>query len=103
MEAVRRAMADLGADAKPMDIKNYLWSKFTIDMDNGMISSYKSSLTRKAAGQSAVLSKPAAAPRGGWDAGFGSGISLEDIRAVKDLAGRLGPERVRELTELFSG
>ena len=53
MEAVRRALAQLGDDAKPQQIHSFLKSNFRIDMEPNLISNYKSTLSRKAAGQSA--------------------------------------------------
>src|SRR5438132_8396537 len=52
MEAVRRALGRLGADAKPLTIQPYIQKEFGINMDANMISSYKSSANKKAAGQS---------------------------------------------------
>src|SRR5207245_8537775 len=44
MEAVRRALADLGPEATASDIQGFVKSNFQIDMETGMISSYKSSI-----------------------------------------------------------
>jgi hypothetical protein len=97
MEAVRRALAELGNDAMPLEIRKLIKSKLGIDMDPNMISSYKSSLTKKVTGQSAVIRKP-----GGRTAAATGGFSLEDIQAVKEVVARVGADKVRELAEVLS-
>ena len=67
---------------------------------NTLISSYKTTLSKKAAGQSAVIRKLAA--RVTRAATTESGISLEDIKAVKELAERIGADRLKELAEVLS-
>jgi hypothetical protein len=100
MEAVRRALAELGQDAQPSDIQSYVKSKFGIDMEKTMISSYKTSL--KAAGKSALTRKPKSQGARATSTRTTGGISLDDIRAVKELADRIGADKVRELAEVLS-
>lgn len=94
MEAVRRALNRLGADAKPLVMKPYIEKEFGIVMDANMISSYKSAISRKGASQSRLN-------RRGGRGTVGGELSVEDIQAVKDLAERIGADKVRELAELF--
>jgi hypothetical protein len=98
MEAMRQALRELGYDAKPTQLQEYLKAEHGINMDKTVISSYKNTLAKKAASQSAIIRQPgkrAAAPIAN------SGISLEDIRAVKELADRLGADKVQKLAEVL--
>src|SRR5213592_2298469 len=95
-EAVRRALDTLGPNAKPLEIKAYLKDVLDTDMKTTLISSYKTSLARKAAGTSSVVRKPknelTAAPvtaQTGGDKKLAGNIDLDDIQAVKELTERL--------------
>ena len=96
MEGVRRALAELGTEAGNKDIQAFLNSRFGIEMDTAMISNYKSSL--KAAGKIAVDPKPVEPVA---DAASSNGITLDDIRAVKEVIDKVGAEKVRQLTEVL--
>jgi hypothetical protein len=96
MEAVRRALAELGPDAMPLRIKDYLKQHFRIDMDPQNISNYKSTL--KTAEKNAPSRQPSAKPAATLSGGF----SLEEIQAVKKVADRIGAEKVRQLAEVLS-
>jgi hypothetical protein len=96
-EAVRRALAELGVDAMPLEIKGYLKKNFNIDMDSQNISNYKSSL--KAETKSAPSRPTEAKPTVATAAG---GFSLEEIQAVKEVADRIGADKVRQLAEVLS-
>jgi hypothetical protein len=128
MEAVRQALAHFGGDARPSAMRPWIKEQFGIDMSADHISTYKGDIRRKQAARAqstaspspavaaARAAKPAAtrrpaakksaaprpqpqkatAPQGA------SGISLEDLQAVKDLVGRVGPDRLRALIDLFA-
>ncbi len=69
MACMRDVMAELGDDAKPLAIQSALKDRFGLEMNTKMISTYKGHVLRKAAGQSAVLRSPVAAPSApppGW-------------------------------------
>jgi hypothetical protein len=104
MEAVRRALSKLGRDAKPSAIQDFIRSQFQIHMETNMISNYKSHLSKKAAGRSRMTRRPAgqAAVARATRAAAGSGITLEDVRAVKELTDRMGADKVRELAGVLS-
>jgi len=94
-EAVRRALKELGSDAKPLEIKDYIKKQFGIEMDSQNVSNYKSTLKAKSrrgpkhrAGSTPVTAQ--------------GGFSLEDIQAVKEVADRIGPDKVRQLAEVLS-
>jgi hypothetical protein len=95
-EAVKRALVELGQDAKPLELQKHIKTQFGIHMEPQHISNYKSSF--KSAGKSALIRKPASrrAP-----AAAGGGISLEDIRAVKQVVEKIGADKVRQLAEVL--
>jgi hypothetical protein len=97
MEAVRRALGRLGNEAKPKEIQSFLETNFGIEMETSLISNYKSTLSRKAASQSALIQKPAAAPQLAGPGVF----SVEEIQAVKDVVEQLGADRVQQLAEIL--
>jgi hypothetical protein len=105
MDAVRQALGELGKDAKPRDIQQHVKERYGIDMTLQHISTYKSSLLRKRRGRRSrkrrAEGEQAATPertRGGSSAQ----ITLADLRALKELADRIGNTRLREIAELVS-
>ena len=46
--AVTKALTTLGKNAMPMQIKGFIKDKFSIEMSNNAVSSYKSEINRKA-------------------------------------------------------
>jgi hypothetical protein len=96
-EAVRRALAELGPDAMPLTIKDYLKKNFHIVMDPQNISNYKSNL--KAAAKKASFRQPEPKPVADTASG---GFSLEEIQAVKAVADRIGAEKVQQLAKVLS-
>jgi hypothetical protein len=101
MDAVREALRKEGDDTKPMEIKSYIKKNFNITMDPTVISSYKTSILskerkkggRKAGGRALIATGRAANSHH---------ISIEDIRSVKDLADRIGIDRLRQLAEVLA-
>src|SRR5438445_12132039 len=61
MEAVRRALAELGKEAKPLPMKEYIKTRLGIDMSADHISTYKSSLLRSGGAKKKPGPKPTAA------------------------------------------
>jgi len=96
MECMRQTLAQIGSDAKPKEIQDHLKKTFGLTMSTKMISTYKGSIGKKAAQQSRVMRSPAT----GRPVGSGSG-GIEDARAVKELADRIGPEEVREWLDVL--
>jgi hypothetical protein len=139
MEAVRRAMADLGLDAARTDIQSFLTKRFGIEMNLDMISTYKADVARKLANAkkaspASAENKPApkppatststpiakkpvtSAPPAMHDLapkpvakpaavtisnGVAHGIELDDIRAVKELVGRVGSDSLKTLIDVL--
>ena len=107
-DAVRNALKSLGNDAKPLDIQKHVKRYHNLTLDTKLISVYKSYLAKQASGKSAVIKKPkkrgrpagkkaapaASAPRS-------TGISINDINAVKALTDRLGKKTVKELADVL--
>ena len=95
MERVRRALQVLGSDAMPLEIRDFLKKEFGVDMDAQTISNYKSTLKNKSRRGPKRRTGPAPvkAP---------SGFTLQDIQAVKEMADRIGADKVRQLAEVLS-
>jgi hypothetical protein len=103
LEAVRRALDELGQDALPKDIQRHIQERFGIAMTPEHVSTYKSSLLRKRKGRRGRKPKGEGAPASASSAAQGeAAITLRDLRALKELAGRLGGAKLRELAELVS-
>jgi hypothetical protein len=97
MEAVRRALAEQGYDAMPVAIQKHIKEKFGVQMDPNMISNYKSAI--KAASRSAIIHAPKASTKVSTKAA--GGLTPEDVRAVKELVGKIGSDQVRQLAEVL--
>jgi hypothetical protein len=96
-EMVSRALDTLGFDAKPLELKEHIRKEFGTDMDPQHISNYKSNLKK-------TRSKPGPKKRTGPTAAgtTPSGFSLADIQAVKEVADRIGADKVKQLAEVLS-
>ena len=58
IEAVRRALAELGPDAKPAEIQPWVREEFGVEMSADHISTYKGAILRKAGASKAEPRKP---------------------------------------------
>lgn len=115
MDGVRQSLQALGKDAKPIAIQEHLKKTFKIDMTPNTISNYKSVL-QKAGKKRGRPRKEVAATKG--DEAHGrptngrrgrpkstsshGNISIEDIQAVKHLAGRIGADKLVQLAEVLA-
>lgn len=95
MDCVRQVLDQIGYDAKPKAIQEEVKNRFGFEMDANMISNYKSYLSKRASGQSGLM-------RGGRGRRKGGEITMEDVRIIREMTQRLGSDRVRELTQMFS-
>jgi hypothetical protein len=107
MEAVRRALAELGRDAKPLKIQAWVKDTYGTVMSADHVSTYKGTILRKARGRrksaarkSAALPQPSAA-REVRSAARGDSFSLEDIEALKSLVGRVGADGLKRLIDVL--
>lgn len=117
MEAVRKALKELGKDAKPIQIQSYVKERFGIDMSADHCSNYKSVILRKSKGKGKRLvqqaaarstetpesstgtNRPTARPQSNAKS---ASISLEDVEATKALIGRVGVDNLRKLIDLLT-
>lgn len=105
MTQVKKALRRLGPDAKPLQIQEYLLKR-GLEMDASVISNYKGILLKRqaeTAGEEgpAAAARPSAAPRSAARSTAGSGsISVDDLRAVKELADRMGADNLRQIIDL---
>jgi hypothetical protein len=99
-EGVKRALAALGPDAKPLAVQGYVKKSFNLDVSTAVISSYKKELKAKAKkpGPKPPAKQSAPVAANGSRSG---GITLEDIQAVKGLVGRVGPDQLKGLIDLL--
>jgi hypothetical protein len=97
MSAVRESLKELGYDAETQRLHDHILSKYSLDIENNKISSYKSTI-RKHAGYKSTRGRKA----GGRVAAAAAGIGVEDIRAVKALAARIGANRLRDLIDVLA-
>jgi len=98
MDAIRETLDTLGEDAMPLDIKDHLKSKFGIDTDTTLISTYKSTIRRE------KKSKKSSGrhPRGKATSSSTEAVSMEDIKTLKELTDRLGVDKLGELAEVLA-
>ena len=94
-DLVRKALEQLGDNAKPKAIQELLKMQHGIDMNTGMISAYKSNAAKKAAGAGASTSS-AGRKRVGADS-----VNLSDLHAVQELLHRMGPDHLTQLIKLL--
>jgi hypothetical protein len=104
-EALREALRELGQDAKNKDLEDYIRSKHGPEAVPANMSVAKSNVLKKlragkgkakrtaAPAEAKAAPKPASAITGSF--------SLDDLRQVKALAGRLGKDHVKELVDLL--
>jgi hypothetical protein len=100
MEAVRRVLKEHGKDTMPLDIQTHLKKQYSIMMDAGVISNYKSTILKKwkkpdrPKAQQAWTAKTA-------PVNVADEITIGDIEAVKKLVDRMGADKVRELAQVL--
>ena len=90
--AVKKALRELGKDAMPAKIQEYLKATFSLEMPTGHISSYKSYILKMKKRKKAAGVVPASA---------NGSVSLGDLAAVKELVGRVGEDKLKSLIGLL--
>jgi hypothetical protein len=95
MEAMRRAIGEIGRDCKPADYQVFIKSKFGLEMSADMISNYKSTLLKDGATKSTVQTPQAQAKPAG-------GFKLDELAAVKALSDKIGAEKVLQLAQVLA-
>ena len=101
-EAIRRALAKLGNKAMPTEIQEFIKTNFGVEMTTKVISVYKSKLAKK-------KGKPGRKPKEAGAVGEAApkpvaqgSVTFKDMRTVKEISNRLGPDRMRELVALMA-
>jgi hypothetical protein len=120
MEAVRRALAELGNDAMPARIKGFVKDRFDIEMTTDHISVYKGKILREAAAQAQNAAKkplarkvarkkrrarrPLVQPSAATakTAPVDNAVTMEDVSTIKGLLRRIGTSKVRQLVDLLA-
>jgi hypothetical protein len=109
-------MAELGKDASRGDIQSFVRERFGHEMTLDHISNCKGELAKKAGGKKPPKKKkakappatttlaPATAPKpaAAKQAGNSETVLLDDVLALKAIIERMGPQRLRTLTEVLS-
>jgi hypothetical protein len=100
LDAVRRALAALGKGASREQVQAFVRDKFGYEMSTNHISNCKTKLARKRGKKGAEKEAPAppAPARERRPA-----MRIDDVVAVQNLVGRMGPERLRTLIDVFAG
>ena len=128
MEAVRRALDELGLTAPTAALQEFVKMRFGLAMTLGHVKNAKGKIVRKARTEGKTVgkkpvpqktasrtvgkkkktptkpqAKPSSAPVTTGASGKGKGIPLNDILYVKTLVGRFGPGQLRTLIDAFTG
>jgi hypothetical protein len=108
-DAVRRVMAKLGREAKPLEIQKHLKADFNIDMTTDQISSTKADVLRKRKAKKKAPAKAAAKPAPAAARAKPApaqpakpSVLLEDVLAVRDLVDRVGAAHLRTLIDTLA-
>jgi hypothetical protein len=108
-EAVRRALKELGPDAKPLVIQGFVKQTFGIDMGTDHISTAKGQILRepkkkgaRKAGTRKQVAGPTAPAAAAASPAMAGRIVIEDVLLVKALADRVGPDQLLTLIGAFA-
>jgi hypothetical protein len=93
MGLVRAAMAELGNDAKPLDLQAYIKTNYNEELHTQIISNYKFQIKKKL-GTSSGKRGP------GRPAAAAGALRVEDFEAVRGLVSRLGADQVKRLIDV---
>lgn len=95
MDMVRVALQELGMEARPMDIQNYIQEHYGVEVSTAIISNYKSQIRTKSEGGGTTprrsRAKTAAEP-----------LRVEDFEMIRSLVQRLGAEQVVRLVQVVA-
>jgi hypothetical protein len=103
-QAVREALEGMGMDASPAAIQSHLREKLGLDLSTNMISSYKSQIRSQAGLRSTRRRRGRPRGMGGAQSSgrmATEGITLKDLRTLKEIADRLGVNRLRDLFDIL--
>jgi hypothetical protein len=100
-EAVRRALKELGPDAKPLEIQAFVKDRFGVEISTKVVSIYKAKLGRRGRRRGKPKGEVAPAAPAPRTVGHRE-VTIADLRAMRELSDRVGTRRLRELLELLS-
>ncbi len=104
-EAVKRALRRLGWDAMPLEIAEWVWKKYGMEMDKSHVSTVKSTILRQMREERGrEPATPAPEPvqeEEPMHAGDTETLSIAELLTVKELVRRIGADRLSELADLF--
>jgi hypothetical protein len=103
-EAVRRALKRLGPDAMPLDIVDWVWKKYKMEMDKSHVSTVKSTLLKRMRAEEGGATATAAelVPEEEAYPDETANLSFAELQTVREVLSRIGPDRFRALPELFN-
>jgi hypothetical protein len=109
IDAVRKALEELGKKAKPGAIQEFVKEKFGLEMSMSHVSNCKTHLRKKKRKKAAaaVDVESASAPtavapvKAASAPARGGSVSMGDIAAVKELVGRVGEDKLKSLIGLL--
>jgi hypothetical protein len=112
-EVVRRALGDLGRDAKPLELKDHILKRYGIEMSAEHISTEKRKALLQGAGKGKAVAagapaQPSAArtaePRvpASTPAAESALVGLDDVVKIKDLVDRVGASSLKQLIDVFA-
>jgi hypothetical protein len=87
---VKEAMDKLG-DVGPQEIQQYIHDTYGVDMNTGMVSSYKSGIKKQLGGFS-----------GGRAAAESSMVSLRDIAVIRELVTKYGTPQLTQIIKTLA-
>lgn len=93
MGMVRAAMAELGSDAKPLDLQANIKTNYGVELNTQIISNYKFQIKKK-------LGTPTGKRGPGRPAASAGALRVEDFEAVRGLVSRLGADQVKRLVDV---
>ena len=87
---VKEAIENVGKDAGPNDLINYIKTNHKVELDYALVASYKSSILKKLNGGGSTGKR-------GRRAGGSNVVDLNDLLAVRELLNRIGKDQLLKL------
>ena len=100
-EAVRRALATLGADATNADIQKHIRERYKVQMKPTHISSCKSTLLKTQREQGTAADGPTTRSTGRPAGRPADLLSPSELRSLKELVDRVGRKKFHEYLDLL--
>jgi hypothetical protein len=98
---VREAIEAKGRDASNQELLDFIRAKHRITINPSHFSNIKSNVMKEKPSKKAAASNGAAKKESARTGSATTRLSLEEIRMVKDLLKRIGPDGLREVVSLF--